>query len=468
MFSTRCNGIPVTGGMLMGETVPPTGLHASRLRYGHRVTVTIERLVFQGDGLGRLPDGRVIFVPSTAPGDAVEVRVEEDRGHYVRGTAVGILSPSPLRTEPPCRFFGTCGGCQWQHVAYPAQLDWKRHILEELLNRVGKLDAVPVAPVIDPGMPWEYRARAQFKVIGGARPCLGFYRRETNRVVDIDRCPLLDPRLNTLLHAIRGMKHPSLFSLFQRLREAWIALGTGTGQMLLSLFARAEDRGALRLLFHTLRDAAPDLCGVVLLEGDARQAPRAVDRHGAHVLHEHIGDARFQIAATAFFQVSGLAAARLTSLVLEAAALTGAERILELYSGVGTFSVPLAARARELVAVEANPSAAADAAANLRQNGCASARVIQAQVEQALPAAAAGGAWDLVVLDPPRQGCSRGVLDLLAAAQVARVVYVSCDPSTLARDLGVLVRAGYRCAGVRPIDLFPQTFHLESVALLER
>ena len=452
----------------MRETVVPVEQQPVRLRPGQHVPVKIERLVFQGDGLGRLPDGRVIFVPLTAPGDEVEARVEEDRGHFVRGTPVRILAASPIRTDPPCRYFGTCGGCQWQHVTYPAQLDWKRHILEELLVRVGKLPGVPVAPAIGPGAPWEYRARAQLKVIGGARPCMGFHQRETNRVVDIDRCPLLDPRLNALLHAMRHMKHPSFFSLFQGLREAWVVLGTGTGELLLSLFARAQDRGALRLLFHTLHAVAPGLQGVVLLEGDPRQTPRIVDWCGAHVLHEQIGAARFQVGAASFFQVSGLAAAGLTSLVLEGAALTGGERILELYSGVGTFSVPLSKGARELVGIEANPSAAADGEMNLRQNGCASARIVQAQVEQVLPGVAAEGPWDVVVLDPPRQGCSRGVVDVLASARAPRLIYVSCDPSTLARDLAALVRAGYRCADLRPIDLFPQTFHLESVALLER
>ena len=453
--------------MTIERTAAPVEQWVVRLRPGQHVRVRMEQLVFQGDGLGRLPDGRVIFVPFTAPGDEVEVQIEGDRGHFGRGLPVRILAASPVRTDPPCRHFGTCGGCQWQHVAYPAQLEWKRRILEELLVRIGKLDDVPVALPIDPGAPWEYRARAQFKVIGGARPCLGFHQRETNRVVDLDRCLLLDPRLNTLLHAMRHMKHPSFFSLFQRLREAWVALGTGTGELLLALFARAQDRSALRLLVRTLQAATPGLQGVVLLEGDPRQAPRIVDWCGAQALHEQVGDARFRIGATAFFQVNGLAAAHLTSLVLEAAALTGTERILELYSGVGTFSVPLARRGRQLTGIEANPGAAADGEMNLRQNGCAQARIIQAQVEQALRGVAADGPWDVVVLDPPRQGCSRAVLDLLASVRARRLVYVSCDPSTLARDLGTLVRAGYRCASLRPIDLFPQTFHLESVALLE-
>jgi 23S rRNA (uracil1939-C5)-methyltransferase len=452
----------------MSETAPVSDRRAARLRAGQRVPVTIERLVFQGDGLGRLPDGRVIFVPATAPGDEVDVQVEEDRGHFVRGAAVGMRKGSPLRVEPPCRYFGTCGGCQWQHLGYPAQLDWKRRILEELLVRVGKLEGVPIAPIIDPGAPWEYRARAQFKVIGGTRPCIGFHQRETNRVVDIDRCPLLDPRLNALLHAMRHMKHPSFFSLFQRLREAWVSLGTGTSEILLSLFARVQDRGALRLVFHTLQASVPGLRGVALLEGDPRQGPRLVDWAGSEALHEQVGDLRFRIGGTAFFQVSGLAATRLTALVLAEAKLVGTERVLELYCGAGTFTVPLAKKAREVIGIETNSAAASDGTNNLRENGCTTGRIIQGQVEQTLPALASDGRWNLVLLDPPRQGCSRAVIDRLAVMRVSRVIYVSCDPSTLARDLGVLARAGYRCVNLHPIDLFPQTFHLETVAVLER
>ena len=305
-------------------------------------------------------------------------------------------------------------------------------------------------------------------MVGGARPCIGFHRRETNHVVDIDRCPLLDSRLNALLHAMRYMKHPSLFSLFQRLREAWVALGTGTGEMLLSLFAKVQDRAALRLALHTLQAKVPALCGVALVDGDPRHGIRIVDGVGRGALSEQVGDVRFRVGATAFFQVSGLAASRLTSLVLDGARLTGVERVLELYSGVGTFTVPLAKQAREVVGIEGSPAAAADGAANLRDNACANARIVAAPMEQALPSLAAAGPWDLVVLDPPRQGCSRSILDHLLAARSARVIYVSCDPSTLARDLGVLVGAGYRCVSLKPIDLFPQTFHLESVAVLER
>ncbi len=438
------------------------------VKVGQRLQVSIERLVFQGSGLGRLPDGQVVFVPYTAPGDLAEIEVTEARDDFVRANLVRALTPSPLRATPPCPYFATCGGCQWQHLEYASQLHWKREILQELLVRVGKLDGVPVSAPLALASPWEYRSRAQFKVVTGARLHIGFHQRESHRVVDIDRCPLLDARLNGVLRTLRHMRDPGLHRLFPRLREVWLAVGAGTGEVVVSLFARTQDRAAIRLLFHRIQAEEPGLQGLVLLDGDPRQHPRFVDRHGQGAITEVVGPHRFRVDAAAFFQVNGLAADMLTRLVIEGAALTGAERVLDLYCGVGTFTVPLGRLAREIMGIETSAAAAADASHNLRANGVTGARVLQAQVEQVLPSLEKGGPWDLVVLDPPRQGCSRRVLEAMSGMAVPRVIYVSCDPSTLARDLGILVRAGYRCLSIQPVDLFPQTFHLESVTLLER
>lgn len=287
----------------------------STIRVGQHMQVTIERLVFQGSGLGRLLDERVIFVPYTVPGDEVEITVTQVREDFVQGNLVRVLSPASSRVTPACRYFGNCGGCQWQRVAYPSQLAWKQEILRELLARIGKLgeatNSIPMADPIPPAHPWEYRARAQLKVVGGGRLHVGFHQQETHRVVDIDRCPLLHPRLN--------------------MGRSW-------------------------------------------------------SRWGEH---------RLRVDATAFFQVSGSAAETLMRLVMD-------------------------------------------------------------------------GSWDLIVLDPPRQGASRWVLDTILAMAIPRILYVSCDPSTLARDLGILIPSGYRCVALTPVDLFPQTFHLETVAVLER
>jgi len=440
----------------------------STVRTGDRLQVSIDRLVFQGSGLGRLPDGRVVFVPYTAPGDLAEIEVVETRDDFVRADLVRCLTPSPHRATPPCPYFANCGGCQWQHLEYASQLQWKREILQELLVRVGKLTEIPVSAAVAPVGPWEYRGRAQFKVITGARLHIGFHQRETHRVVDIDRCPLLDARLNGVLRTLRHMRDPGFHTLFPRLREVWLAVGAGTGEVVVSLFARPKDRAAIRLVFHRIQAEEHGLQGVVLLDGDPRQHPRFVDRHGHGAVTEVVGQHRFRVDATAFFQVNGLAAETLTRLTMEGAALTGSERVLDLYCGVGTFTVPLGRLAREILGIEASPAAAADASHNLHANGVTGARVLQAQVEQILPSLQREGPWDLVVLDPPRQGCSRRVLEAIIGMAARRAIYVSCDPSTLARDLGILVPAGYRCLGIQPIDLFPQTFHLEAVAVLER
>ena len=434
--------------------------------------MTIDRLVFQGSGLGRLPDGRAIFVPYTVPGDEVEITVTQVRQDFVRGNLTRVLSPASSRVTPACRYFGDCGGCQWQHVAYSSQLAWKREILRELLARIGKLggatNSIPIADPIPPARPWEYRARAQLKVGVAGRLHVGFHQQETHRVVDIDRCPLLHPRLNDVLRVLRLMRDPALHRLLPRLREVWVAVGTATGELTVSLFARAQERAAIRLLSHRIQAEVPGLRGVVLLEGDPRQHPRIVDRHGHGTLVEQVREYRLRVDATAFFQVSGSAAETLVGLVMDRAALTGAERVLDLYSGVGTFTIPLARLSRQVMGIESHPAAAADAVHNLRSNGCPNARILQAQVEQALPVLAKDGSWDLIVLDPPRQGVSRWVLDTMVAMAVPRILYLSCDPSTLARDLGILIPSGYRCVALVPVDLFPQTFHLETVAVLER
>ncbi len=453
----------------MSRDTQNTGAQQGKaLGRGDRCLVTIEQLVFRGDGLGRLPDGRVVFVPLTVPGDRVEIAIEESRSDFARGCIVRTVVSAPDRIDAPCPYFGTCGGCQWQHIAEATQRVWKRRVLEELLSRVGKIADPPITDTIAPPAIWEYRARAQLKIIGGARPCIGYHQRETNRVVDIVRCPLLDARLNSVLGTLRRMKHPSFFSLFDRLREVWLSAGTGTGEVLVSLFARVRDRAALRLVWHRLKEVVPSVVGVVLLEGNPREDARVSDQVGQGVLHEQIGDVCFQLGPTAFFQVNALAAATLSRLLREAAHLTGRERVLDLYAGVGTFTIPLSREAKEVVGVESHIAAAADGAANVRLNGCDNARIVPGQVEQVLPTLSKEGQWDVVVLDPPRAGSSRGVLDRLCALDVPRLLYVSCDPSTLARDIGVLVRAGFRLLQVQPIDLFPQTFHLESLAVLER
>jgi tRNA/tmRNA/rRNA uracil-C5-methylase (TrmA/RlmC/RlmD family) len=241
---------------------------------GQRLLVTIERLVFQGSGMGRSPDGRVVFVPYAAPGDLAEVEVTEAREDFMRADLVEVRSPGPGRLSPACRYYGNCGGCQWQHLDYASQLHWKREILLELLGRVGKLNAAtwsaPVLPPISPAGPWEYRARAQFKVAAGGRVHIGFHQRESHRVVDIDRCPLLDARLNGALRTLRHMRDPSLAKPFRargRSGWRWALQRRGGGRPLRAHAGSRRHPAAI-----TAQAVLPTL-QVVLLEGDRGSIP---------------------------------------------------------------------------------------------------------------------------------------------------------------------------------------------------
>lgn len=434
------------------------------------VPLRIDRLVFRGDGLARMPDGRVAFVPLTAPGDEILGAVREDHRDYVRAEAVEIRTASPLRVAPACPHFGACGGCQWLHLGTEGQTSWKAEILRELLARVAHLADPPVRPTLAPLPALHYRTRAQLKAARDAgRLRLGFFRRASRRVVDIGACPLLHPLLNEILSGLNRLRHPDLGRLLPGLEEVWLSASPRTGECLVALFARGAERRNLRYLFHTLREQVPGLVGLVLFEGEGRRRPRALECLGRRAIRMRVRDLDLRVDAVSFFQVSEEAAEALVAAVEVAVGAGPAERVLDCYCGVGTLTLPLARRAGTVTGVEAAAPAWADAVHNARTSRVGNATVLQRSTEAALMEAARGAQGaDLVVLDPPRQGLSAAAAEGLVRLAPRRIVYASCDPSTLARDVGKLRAHGYALTGVQPLDLFPQTYHLEAVAVLDR
>jgi 23S rRNA (uracil-5-)-methyltransferase RumA len=324
-----------------------------------------------------------------------------------------------------------------------------------------------------------YRTRAQLQVreIEG-RHQFGFFAPASHHVVPVGTCPLLHPMLNEILEGLAGQRLPPLAKLLPGLREVWLLASARSNQSFLTLVGRRVERASVRHLFFTLRERVPHLVGLILTAaegGDLSQAGRGegasrfLDRFGdGHVVMQ-AGGHRFRVDAASFFQPSETAAEALISAVMELARLEGGERVADLYCGVGTFTVPLTSRAAAMVAVEGNPRAARDAEFNLRAAGVAAkARVLRMSVSRAAESRALGDHADVVVVDPPRQGLERAVLDGIVGVRPRRIVYVSCDPSTLARDLKAFARHGYQIQQVRPFDLFPQTYHIESITLLER
>jgi 23S rRNA (uracil1939-C5)-methyltransferase len=363
--------------------------------------------------VGHLPDGRVVFVPFTAPGDRVRVRVVDVRARFARARVEELLEAGPARALPVCPAFGSCGGCAWQHVDYAAQLEAKRSILLEALRRIGGIREPGPVRVVPSPSEYAYRGRARVRVEAGR---VGYLRRRSHALCPVTRCPVLVPPLE------------------DRLRE-------------LAAHPPAQD-GEWELA-----------CGA----GGVRAAPLASE--GAPRTLLEVAGRRIGVSSGVFAQSNALLLDRLAALVWEAAG-SGAVAV-ELFAGAGFLTAGLAQRFERVVAVEGDPAAVDDLRANLAGAGPGRVEVRGESVELAL-GKLAGLRPDALVLDPPRSGLPRGAAVGLAAVEAARIAYLACDPATLARDLAELCGRGYRLRAVLGIDLFPQTPHLEALAALER
>lgn len=373
--------------------------------------VVIESLAAGGDGVGRAPDGRVVFVPFTAPGDRVRLRVLESRPRFVRAKVETLLEPGPARTDPVCPVFGSCGGCSWQHVLGSAQLEAKRRIVEDALRRIGGLRFGGEIAITPSPKEYGYRARTRVLRRGGGT---GYRRRRSTALQAISRCPVLTPELDVSLHAL------------------------------------AQSQEAPDGEFELAAGSAGVRC--VPLEESAE--PHPIDL-------SVLGD-RLRISTGVFFQANTALHEPLARAVLEAAGR--GTSLLEVFAGAGFFTLSLSRRFDRVTAIESDPSAADDLQHNLLRAGRSNVVVRQERLEACLSALSPSEA---LVLDPPRAGLPAGAVARLAALGAARVVYLSCDPATLARDCAQFAAEGYALRTVAAFDLFPQTPHVEVLVTLE-
>jgi 23S rRNA (uracil1939-C5)-methyltransferase len=403
------------------------------------VVLTLTDFAFGGEALGRL-DGRVVFVPYGLPGETVRVELVSEQRDYARGNLLEVLTPAPERVEPPCPYYGTCGGCSLQHADYAAQLAFKRRVVAEQLGRIGHFSdaAALVRPTIGMVSPWEYRNHARFTV-GRRQGELCFTHRGTRRLMRIERCLLMQPAINAAVEQIQDR--------LVGFRGHQVALRNG---------ANTGD-----LLVNPALDAVPELPS------------------GQTELKEQLFDRPFRIASPAFFQVNtrretrplpaglatppwplpadGLSMAEILALVVhDRLAPRGDELLIDAYCGVGTFAVLLARAVGRAVGIEESSAAVKDARHNA--SGLSNVEFIAGKTEQILPALP--DRPDAVVLDPARVGCQPEVLEALIRFGPPRLIYVSCDPATLARDLAILVAGGFSLEDVQPLDMFPQTYHI--------
>ena len=411
--------------------------------------------------MGRL-DGKAVFVPLTCPGDRVRCKVTRDKGRFAEAELVEVVEPSSLRREPACPLFGQCGGCQWQHLPYPLQGEWKSRIFGELLTRRQLVDAERIGELLIAPQEFAYRSRMQFKCHAtGSGVVVGFYRSGSHFVVDAERC---------LLAA--GPIQKAFVSLRQALQAA------PAPEAISQVDCACDAAGAVEVIVHALPAAAnalrPWLEGSAkqgnfnaFLQSGSKQTLQSV--YGSAGLIQPVGSDPLQLQAGpgCFTQVNPEQNSRMVDHVLGLADLQGNERVLDLFCGIGNFSLPLARQSAELIGVEDYAPAIAYARQNAIDNGIVNAEFFAEDARGAALRHQQEHPFDLVLLDPPRSGCYEVMKDLLQVMP-PRIIYVSCDPATLVRDLQLMAQGGYSVTQSRPIDLFPQTWHIESVTLLNR
>jgi len=450
---------------------------AATLRPGQVIQVQIHGLGHSGEGVGR-HDGLTIFLPGGAPGDLLQARIIEVKKNYAKAELVAVIQPSADRVQPPCPVVGECGGCQLQHIAYPAQLRIKRQQVVDALERLGKLQNVIVHETLGMDSPWLYRNKAQFPVgLVRGRLVAGFFAFGSHRIVDIDHCEIQHPLGNQIMREVKELARHFGVPIYDErthrgvLRHILARVGRGSGQAMAVLVTNGPEFPAGKKIATALMERVPGLVGVAQNINPA-QTNVVLGRKtrllaGQESITDYIGDLEFAISPVSFFQVNPEQTEVLYGKALAYAGLTGSDTVIDLYCGIGTISLFLARQAKEVIGIELVPDAVEDAQANAERNRIGNARFICADAAVELPNLVAKGTRaDVIVVDPPRKGCDEPVLRAMAETGAKRIVYVSCNPATLARDLGLLAAMGYRTVEVQPVDMFPQTAHVECVALL--
>ncbi|MBD2088876.1 23S rRNA (uracil(1939)-C(5))-methyltransferase RlmD [Microcoleus sp. FACHB-1515] len=449
--------------------------NASQWRQGELVEVEITDLGHAGEGVGRF-DGRVVFVPDTVTGDRVLARLVRVKPQYAQGKLHKILEGSSHRRRPSCIVADKCGGCQWQQIDYDYQLVAKRNAVLQDLERIGGFDGAIVAETLSANR-LNYRNKATYPLArsNSGQVQAGYYQKNSHHLINLNQCPIQDPRLDPLLAELKAdiqARNWSIYSEQQhrgKLRHLALRIGRRTGEMLVTLVSTDANLDGLAEQAQVWMNRYSGLVGVCLnLNGDRTNAIFGSETRciaGRSYLQEIFADLRFQVLPTTFFQVHTEAAELLLEAIATHLNLQGDEILVDTYCGVGTLTLPLAKRVQQAIGLEVQLEAVTQAQTNAALNGITNTQFLAGTVETLLPQLEVQPT--VVLLDPPRKGCDRAVTTALRELAPTRIVYVSCNPSTLARDLKLLCEDGlYQLEQVQPVDFFAQTAHVESVAFL--
>jgi 23S rRNA (uracil1939-C5)-methyltransferase len=452
----------------------PSHAPASAPAVGAQASLRFTDLLANGQAVGRL-DGFVVFVWGPLPGERAQVRITEVKPKYAVAELVAYETRSPHRSEPFCPVFGVCGGCQVQHLDYPAQLAWKQHIVRSALQRIGGFDDIDVRRPVGMDEPRAYRNKMALVVdASGPQTAFGFYQARSHDLVRIDTCPVVLPQLDGAIAGLyRAASAPGSAAALREAKHAIVRAGTASGEAVVSL-TTAHRSAAIAAAAPEIAAAIPGVIGVSN-SFEPRTVNAVLGREMSYVwgqrdMEETIEGVRYRVSPASFFQVNSEMVGRIFRFL--APGVTKGRTIVDLYCGAGTFAIFFGTRGARVIGVEENPAAVAEARANAHRNrvgdrvrfvrGRVEGEVVNDEGKRALAAA------DIVFLDPPRKGSDEATLAAVAEAGVPNLWYLSCNPATLARDLAFLAGHGYRLGAVQPFDMFPQTGHVETLVTLHR
>lgn len=470
------------------------------------VLADVVGITHQGEGVGRV-DGYTLFIQGALPGEKVRVKVLKTKKQYGYAKLLEVMEHSDARIEPSCSIYSQCGGCQLQHMDYAAQLRWKRQMVADNLERIGKLkvaveieatineietvqqhsenvstelEVVRVLPTIGMDNPWRYRNKSQVpfgEMEGGLIG--GFYSQNSHHIIDMDTCLIQHDRSDEVIRLVKEMGRELGITAYNEathsglLRHVVVKLGFHSGEMMIVLVTNGRQIPQADQWIERMRQRVSGLTSIIQNVNTTKtnvifgNETRVL--WGRETIVDSIGDVKFEISARSFYQVNPVQTEVLYRQALEYADLSGTETVIDAYCGIGTISLFLAQKAKQVYGVEIVPEAIEDARRNARLNDIDNAEFAVGKAEEVIPAWKAQGITaDVIVVDPPRKGCDPALLETIIAMQPKRVVYVSCNPSTLARDLQILEHGGFRTVEVQPVDMFPHTTHVECVIGIQR
>jgi 23S rRNA (uracil1939-C5)-methyltransferase len=441
--------------------------------------IDITGMGYEGEGVGKI-ENFTVFVQGALLGETVKVKIVKVAKNYAHGKLMDVLKSSSHRAEPVCSIYKRCGGCQMQHMSYEGQLEFKTQRVKEVIERIGKLEDVIVHPTLGMQEPYRYRNKVQLpvgKVDGEVR--IGFYAPRSHDIIGMDTCHIQDEIADKVVKLTKEWIVKHNIEPYDEekesgnIRHIMIRRGFKTGEVMVVIVTREERLPFADEFVKLMIDNIKGLKSVIQNINSKKTNVILGDKNkklwGEDVITDYIGKFRFNISPMSFFQVNPIQTEVLYSKALEYANLNGDETVFDAYCGTGTISLFLSQKAKKVYGVEIVPQAIEDAKKNAVQNGVDNVEFLVGESEKVIPELIDKGIKaEVVVVDPPRKGCEKSLLEAISKMAPKRIVYVSCDPATLARDLGILKELGYKTIEVQPVDNFPQTAHIENVARLER